>query len=101
MIYITFFTLHAFIIMRIIKTQPMESMSNQAILSFWRHILIDCLQLEESQDNTLWNYETTTTRQVTVKPLFHTRYFVSMSLAQFEPVWQRYVASREANHFTD
>ena len=37
----------------------MESTSNQAILSFWRCILADCLQLEESQGNTLWNHRNT------------------------------------------
>ena len=48
----------------------MESMSNQAILSIWRRILIDCFQLEESHRN--------------LKPLFHIWYLASMPLRAAE-----------------
>ena len=63
----------------------MESTSNQTILSFWRHILVDCLQLEEIRGNTLWNHrnpigDSQTTLYIDI--------FASMPLRQLEPVWQ-------------
>ena len=69
-------------------------------LSFWRCILVDCLQLEESQGNTLWNHRNP--RQVKSNHSLYWYFspldiFASMPQAQFEPVRQRYVASREAN----
>ena len=53
-------------------------------------------------------FETTATRQVTIKPLINTTVLYtelftsmpSMPLARFEPMRQRYVASREANRLT-
>ena len=73
----------------------------EAILSFRRRILADCLQLEERQGHTLWNHRNPAGA---VKPLFiyfsPLDIFASMSQAQFEPVRQRHVASREANRFT-
>ena len=112
MIYITYFTLHAFIIMR--KTHSLcagitygidVQWSNSAFEdAFWSTVLrwrkARVVLDRAAETDTLWSHRNPAGDALYwyFSPL---DIFASMPLAQFESVGQRYVAIRENNRFTD